>query len=137
MLHPDVAGLCPFVPVSWYGVDRPWAVSGFAGTMMSQLTFAAAAAGAVAVAVGAGLAALTDGDGVAPGEALALAPAAVWLMAVLDGPPVNARTAPSVRPRAIGMARGTAMRAARLCGRRRHAGLCPVRIQSTSMRVFG
>jgi hypothetical protein len=139
MLHPDAAGLCPFVPVSWYGVDRPWAVSGFAGTMMSQLTFAAAAAGAVAVAVavGAALAALTDGDGVAPGEALALAPAAVWLMAVLEGPPVNARTAPSVRPRAIGMARGTAMRAARLCGRRRHAGLCPVRIQSTSMRVFG
>jgi hypothetical protein len=87
--------------------------------------------------VGAALAALTDGDGVAPGEALALAPAAVWLMAVLEGPPVNARTAPSVRPRAIGMARGTAMRAARLCGRRRHAGLCPVRIQSTSMRVFG
>jgi hypothetical protein len=107
--------------------------------MMSQLTFAAAAAGAGAVAVGAALAALTDGDGVAPGEALALAvaPAAVWLMAVLEGPPVNARTAPSVRPRAIGMARGTAMRAARLCGRRRHAGLCPVRIQSTSMRVFG
>jgi hypothetical protein len=32
---------------------------------------------AVAVAVGAALAALTDGDGVAPGEALALAPAAV------------------------------------------------------------
>jgi hypothetical protein len=79
MVHPDAAGLCPLVPVSWYGVDRPWAVSGFAGTMMSQLTFAAAAAGAVAVAVavGAALAALTDGDGVAPGEALALAPAAV------------------------------------------------------------
>ncbi len=44
IVHPDAAGVCPFGPVSWYGVARPWAVSGFAGTMMSQLTFAAAAA---------------------------------------------------------------------------------------------
>jgi hypothetical protein len=135
IVHPDAAGVIPFGPVSWYGVARPCAVSGFAGTTMSQLTLAAAAAAAGAVAVAAGLAAaLAAADALALG--LAVAPAADCWMVVLDGPPVNARTAPSVRPNAIGMARGTAMRAARLCGRRRHAGLWPVRIQSTSMMMM-
>ena len=48
-------------------------------------------------------------------------------------PPETARMIPRVRPSAIGMARGTAMRAARLLPRRRHADLCPLSIQSTSM----
>ena len=100
---------------------------------MSQLTLAAAAAaGAAAVAVGAALA-TADALALPLALGLAVAPVAACWIVVLDGPPVKARTAPSVRPSAIGMARGTAMRAARLCGRRRHAGLCPVRIQSTSM----
>src|SRR6185312_8887856 len=48
-------------------------------------------------------------------------------------PPETARTIPRVRPSAIGMARGTAIRAARLFRRRRHADPCPLSIQSTSM----
>ena len=69
------------------------------------------------------------------GLALAVAPAvaADCRIVVFEGPPVNASTAPRTKPSAIGMARGIAIRAARLRGRRRHAGLCPVRIQSTSM----
>jgi hypothetical protein len=47
--------------------------------------------------------------------------------------PETAMTIPRVRPSAIGMARGTAMRAARLFRRRRHADPCPLSIQSTSM----
>jgi hypothetical protein len=93
-----------------------------------QLTLAAAAG------------ALADADGLAPAVTgaladavgLALAAAADCLIVVADGPPVNASTTPRTRPSAIGMASGTAIRAARLCGRR-HAGLCPVRIQSTSI----
>ena len=57
MVQPDAAGVIPPVPVSCYGVDRPVALSGLAGTMMSQYTLAAAA-GAVAVAVGAAVAAV-------------------------------------------------------------------------------
>jgi hypothetical protein len=49
MVQPDCAGVIPFGPVSWYGVAMPCADSGFAGTMMLQLTLAAAA-GALAVA---------------------------------------------------------------------------------------
>jgi hypothetical protein len=47
--------------------------------------------------------------------------------------PETARMIPRVRPSAIGMARGTAIRAARLFRRRRHPDLCPLSIQSTSM----
>src|SRR5271166_70568 len=50
IMQPDAAGDVPSGPVSWYGVARPRALSGFAGTMMSQLTLAAAAAGADALA---------------------------------------------------------------------------------------
>src|ERR1700735_3061251 len=57
--HPDCAGVCPSVPVSWYGVARPRALSGFAGTMMSQLTLLAVGVGVV------------DPDGAADGAALA------------------------------------------------------------------
>jgi hypothetical protein len=41
VVQPDAAGDVPSWPVSWYGVARPRALSGFAGTMMSQLTLAA------------------------------------------------------------------------------------------------
>jgi hypothetical protein len=55
---------------------------------------------------------------------------------VVTGPPETARMIPRVSPNAIGMARGTAMRAARLfLPRRRHADRCPLSIQSTSMDV--
>ena len=57
---------------------------------------------------------LTDGlaDGIADDV-----PAACW-MAVCCGPPEKASMTPSVRPSAIGIASGTAQRAARLCCRR-------------------
>jgi hypothetical protein len=61
-------------------------------------------------------------------------PRADWAMCV--APPFEtARTIPRVRPNAIGMARGIAIRAARLRLRRRDADLCPLSIQSTSMDV--
>ena len=66
IVQPDAAGDVPSGPVSWYGVARPRALSGFAGTMMSQLTLAAAAA-AAAGAAAAGAAA----DAAASAEALA------------------------------------------------------------------
>jgi hypothetical protein len=75
--------------------------------MMLQLTFATVAT-AVAVADGA-----TEAEGEALG--LAEAPRADWSIFVAL-PPDIARIIPSVRPNAIGMARGTAMRAARLLG---------------------
>jgi hypothetical protein len=57
MVQPEAAGDIPPGPVSWYGVARPWALSGLGGTMMSHDTLAAAVA-AVAVAE-------ADGHGVA------------------------------------------------------------------------
>jgi hypothetical protein len=84
---------------------------------------------AEALAAAAGL---PDTAGLADGEAH---PVADWLM-VVTGPPETARMIPRVSPNAIGMARGTAMRAARLfLPRRRHADRCPLSIQSTSMDV--
>jgi hypothetical protein len=93
------------------------------------------AAGAAALAAGAGAAALPLAAGAA---ALALAAAEAQPMAdcsivVALPPPETARIIPRVRPNAIGMARGTAMRAARLLPRRRGADRCPLSIQSTSM----
>jgi hypothetical protein len=71
MLQPDWAGVIPPVPVSWYGVARPCAVSGLAGTMMSQFTLAAAAGG-VADAEGVGVVqvalGLAEADAVVVGE---------------------------------------------------------------------
>jgi hypothetical protein len=73
MVQPDASGDMPFCPVSCHGVARPAAVSGLAGTMMSQLVFAAAAAGADVLGVGqgdvvaAGVVALADADAVAAG----------------------------------------------------------------------
>jgi hypothetical protein len=61
MVQPDPAGLIPSGPVSWYAVARPCAVSGWAGTMMSQLT--------LAVAVVAATLLVAEGVGVADGLA--------------------------------------------------------------------
>jgi hypothetical protein len=121
---------------------------------------AAAALGAAALAAAAVAAALAavlgtvDGQGAAVALAVvaaALAPTPALALALADGeahdpradwvifvvlPPEIARMIPRVRPNAIGMARGTAIRAARLLlPRRRHADLCPLSIQSTSMDV--
>jgi hypothetical protein len=78
MVQPDAWALIPFVPVSWYGVDRPFALSGFAGTTMSQDTLAAAA-GAVAVAVAV---AVVVGQIVGAADAVAAVVAAVVAGAV-------------------------------------------------------
>ena len=56
-VQPDAAAVIPPGPVSWYGVARPGAVSGSAGTTMLQSALATAT-GAVAVA-------LADADAVA------------------------------------------------------------------------
>jgi hypothetical protein len=98
----------------------------------------ALAAGAAPLALAAGAAWLPLAAGAAP---LALAAAETqepnadcWIVVVL--PPEIARMIPRVRPSAIGMARGTAIRAARLLPpRRRHADRCPLSIQYTSMDV--
>ena len=92
------------MPVSWYGVARPRALSGFAGTMMSQLTFAA-----VVVAVPE-----PDGavDGAADGEALADAPtpSAALPRSVTVERPATMITAPITRPNTTGIAIVTAIR---------------------------
>lgn len=106
-------------------------------------------AGATAAAAAAVAAVLADADGhgaalalaaaagalaAAEAEAEAQVPRADWAICVV--PPLEtARTMPRVRPSAIGMARGIAIRAARLRLRRRAADLCPLSIQSTSMDV--
>jgi hypothetical protein len=102
-----------------------------------------AGAGALPLATGAGALALAAGAAwlpLAAGAApLALAaaeaqePRADWSKVVAVPPPETARKIPRVRPSAIGMARGTAIRAARLFRRRRHSDPCPLSIQSTSM----
>ncbi len=104
--HPDCAGVIPLVPVSWYGVARPRAVSGLRGTMMSQLTLAAAVVAAAAVADGARtapppVAALADG--------LAEAPSAVSPSSVPAERPLTAITTATTRPRATGIATATAI----------------------------
>jgi hypothetical protein len=93
IVQPDCAGLMPPVPVSWYGVARPLALSGFAGTMMSQLTLAAAV---VAVEP------LADGAALAEELALALAPRAAWLM--VEFPPRKTDEDTDHTPSATGMA---------------------------------
>ena len=81
MVQPDCAGVIPSGPVSWYGVARPRADSGFAGTMMSQLTLAAVvvAVPVVAVALGHGVAGAE-----VVGVAMVVAVAAVVGVAVLE-----------------------------------------------------
>jgi len=85
MVQPDCAADIPFGPVSWYAVASPAADSGFAGTMMSQLTLAAAVVvvPVVADAVGHGAAELT-------GTAVAVPVAGVVAVAVLEAAVVGA-----------------------------------------------
>jgi hypothetical protein len=117
MVQPEAAGDIPSGPVSWYGVARPWALSGLGGTMMSHDTLAAAVAalavavavghgvavadvvgaavaavaGAVAVAVAADVAAVdVAAAGTAAGVAVLAVPAAVVAGAVLSGAAVLA-----------------------------------------------
>jgi len=95
----------------------------------------ALAAGAGALALAAATAALALAAGAAPlalAAAVAQSPKADCRI-VVELPPETAMMIPRVRPSAIGMARGTAIRAARLFRRRRHADPCPLSIQSTSM----
>ena len=93
------------------------------------------AAGAGALALAAGAAWLPLAAGAAPlalAAAEAQEPRADWSKVVAVPPPETARKIPRVRPSAIGMARGIAIRAARLLRRRRHADRCPLSIESTS-----
>jgi hypothetical protein len=74
MVQPDCAADIPFGPVSWYGVASPAADSGFAGTMMSQLTLAAVVVvPVVADVVGHGAAELIGVVGAVPVVAVAVA----------------------------------------------------------------
>src|ERR1700760_787978 len=99
------------------------------GTGAAELA-AALGAGALAAAAGAAWLPLAAGAALAAAEAHEpRADCAIVVVLPLE----TARTIPSVRPSAIGMARGTAIRAARLFRRRRHAEPCPLSIQSTSM----
>jgi hypothetical protein len=89
MVQPDCAAVIPFGPVSWYGVASPWADSGFAGTMMSQLTLAAVVAVlVVADTVGHGAAELIGVVGAVP--VVAVAVAAVVAVAVPEAAAVGA-----------------------------------------------
>jgi hypothetical protein len=91
-------------------VASPFAVSGFAGTTMSQLTLVAAVVvAALPVADGDGLA---DPDGPADADGLAEAPRAVWVILTECPFPVIAMIIPRVRPTAIGTARAIVMRVA-------------------------
>jgi len=99
------------------------------GPLANELAGATVAAAAPFAAAGAEELALAD--------ALGLAPNADCLIGVECELLETAMTIPRVRPNATGMARGTAIRAARLaCVRRRIAGRCPVSIQSTSMSAI-
>ena len=120
-----------------------------AGALAVPLALAAralalpAGAGALALVAGADWLPLATGAGLL---ALALALVALALaepeahepradcsMAVCLPPPEKARTIPRIRPRATGMAIGTARRLARLFPRRRRAGWGPLSMQSTSI----
>jgi hypothetical protein len=109
-----------------------------AGGTAAAAAAAVAVGAAAAVAVGAAADAMAAPEATAPealADGLADAPMAdCWIFETL--PPDIARMIPRVKPIAIGMARGTAIRTARLLRpRRRHADLCPLSIQSTSMDV--
>jgi hypothetical protein len=90
MVQPDCAAVIPPGPVSWYGVASPWADSGFAGTMMSQLTLAAVVVAVLVVAdaVGHGAAELIGVVGAVP--VVAVAVAAVVAVAVPEAAAVGA-----------------------------------------------
>jgi hypothetical protein len=89
MVQPDCAAVIPPGPVSWYGVASPWADSGFAGTMMSQLTLAAVVVAVLVVAdaVGHGAAELIGVVGAVP--VVAVLEAAVVAVAVPEAAAVD------------------------------------------------
>ena len=110
-----------------------------AGALAAGAAPLAAGAGALAVgatplAAGAGAAALALAAGAAPLAAAEAHEPKADCSTVVALLPETARMIPRVRPSAIGMASGTAIRAARLFRRRRDADPCPLSIQSTSMR---
>src|SRR5689334_12741922 len=115
-VHPEAAADVPDGPVSWYGVARPRALSGLAGTMMPQLAGADETAPADACG-------WTETAGACDG--LGEAPRDDWSILV-PFPPERARTMPRVRPSAIGTPSGAAIRAARRSRGRRLAGRCPL-----------
>jgi hypothetical protein len=136
-VQPDACGDIPLGPVSWYGVARPWADSGLAGTTSTQLTLAAATAAGVAVAVALAVAlavGLVVGLAVPVAVGVAAAPAP-WderfRLAFLS--PMNLR--PRTRPTAMVMTRGTAISMIRLL-RAPDGDQCPPRIKSTSMPLL-
>src|SRR5258705_3979777 len=99
MVQPESAGDVPFGPVSWYGVARPCALSGSAGTMMSQSVLSAAAcAGAPDPDPDA------DGQGAAAAEAdagaLAAAAGAAWLPLAAGAAPLALAAAEAQLPSA-------------------------------------
>ena len=99
------------------------------GAAAAELAAAGAlAAGALAAgALAAGAGALAAAEAHEPRADCAI---------VVELPLETAMMIPRVRPSAIGMARGTAIRATRLLlPRRRRADRCPLSIQSTSMDV--
>jgi hypothetical protein len=128
------------VPVPSTGVvARPPSLAVATAPLANEL------AGATAVAAAPPAAGLAPADagalalvvGLALAGALGLAPNADCLIGVGCELLETAMTIPRVRPNATGMARGTAIRAARLRRvRRRIAGRCPVSIQSTSMSAI-
>jgi hypothetical protein len=109
-VQPDASGDWPSGPVSCHGVLSPRAVSGLAGTMMSQFMLAAGG-GAVTLALGegdgqgvGGAVADADGDadglgpGEAAGDALRLAPGEAAGDALGLGPGEAAGDAPGFGP---------------------------------------
>src|ERR1700722_15598482 len=101
MVQPDWSGDIPSGPVSWYGVASPRADSGFAGTMMSQLTLAAAAALASAVGSLAVAVALEHGAAVAVPVSAGAVAVSVSAGAVAVLVPVAAAVAASVSAGAV------------------------------------
>src|SRR5438874_1381622 len=94
MLQPESAGDAPFGPVSWYGVARPCALSGSAGTTMSQSVLSAAAT------AGADAAAEPDADGQGAGEAAADAGALAFAAGALAAAAGALAAAEAHEPRA-------------------------------------
>ena len=130
IVQPDWAGDIPPVPVSWYGVASPRAVSGFAGTMMSQFTLAAVVTtGVLALA-----AALALGCALPLADGLAAPPRADWSRLDYARLRRRRRSQPTTSPSATGTASGIAIRATRiLCARRRLTDGCLLLIESTSV----
>src|SRR6266568_7734720 len=110
--------------------DGQGAVLAAAGALALAGALAAAAAAAGALAAAAAWLPLAAGAAAEAHDPMA--DCAIFVVL----PPETAMMIPRVSPSATGMARGIAIRAARLLLlRRRHADRCPLSIQSTSMDV--